>query len=156
MAWYIGKRLAAALVTVWIVATAGFLLVEIIPGDPARQLAGPGASAEWGKVMDVFGFASEAEALAYRLNPVDRLAPLAEASIPILHVYGDADEAVPWDENTGVLAERYRAMGGHIELIAKPGCAHHPHGLDDPSPIVDFIWRHCASANGMGERGEAR
>ena len=46
MGWYIGERLAAALVTVWIVATAGFLLVEIIPGDPARQLAGPGASAE--------------------------------------------------------------------------------------------------------------
>jgi peptide/nickel transport system permease protein len=46
MGWYVGKRLLAALVTVWIVATAGFLLVEIIPGDPARQLAGPGASAE--------------------------------------------------------------------------------------------------------------
>jgi peptide/nickel transport system permease protein len=46
MRWYIARRLVAALVTVWIVATAGFLLVEIIPGDPARQLAGPGASAE--------------------------------------------------------------------------------------------------------------
>jgi peptide/nickel transport system permease protein len=46
MAWYVGRRLLAALVTVWIVATAGFLLVAIIPGDPARQLAGPGASAD--------------------------------------------------------------------------------------------------------------
>lgn len=45
MGWYVARRLAAALITVWIVATAGFLLVEIIPGDPARQLAGPGASA---------------------------------------------------------------------------------------------------------------
>lgn len=44
MAWYVGRRLLAALVTVWLVATAGFLLVELIPGDPARQLAGPGAS----------------------------------------------------------------------------------------------------------------
>ena len=44
MGWYISRRLLAALVTVWIVATAGVLLVEIIPGDPARQLAGPGAS----------------------------------------------------------------------------------------------------------------
>jgi peptide/nickel transport system permease protein len=44
MSWYIGRRLLAALVTVWIVATAGFLLVELIPGDPANQLAGPGAS----------------------------------------------------------------------------------------------------------------
>ena len=57
MAWYIGKRLLAALVTVWIVVTAGFLLVEIIPGDPARQLAGPGASAETlASIREAYGF----------------------------------------------------------------------------------------------------
>ena len=57
MGWYIGRRLLAALVTVWIVATAGFLLVEIIPGDPARQLAGPGASAETlASIREVYGF----------------------------------------------------------------------------------------------------
>jgi len=57
MGWYVGKRLAAALITVWIVATAGFLLVEIIPGDPARQLAGPGASAEaLAGIREAYGF----------------------------------------------------------------------------------------------------
>ncbi len=57
MGWYIGKRLLAALVTVWIVATAGFLLVELIPGDPARQLAGPGASAETlTAIREAYGF----------------------------------------------------------------------------------------------------
>ena len=57
MAWYIGKRLLAALVTVWIVATAGFLLIEIIPGDPARQLAGPGASAmTLANIREAYGF----------------------------------------------------------------------------------------------------
>ena len=57
MAWYIGRRLLAALVTVWIVATAGFLLVEIIPGDPAAQLAGPGASAESvAAIREQYGF----------------------------------------------------------------------------------------------------
>ncbi len=57
MGWYIGRRLLAALVTVWIVATAGFLLVEIIPGDPARQLAGPGASAATlSAIREAYGF----------------------------------------------------------------------------------------------------
>ena len=57
MGWYITRRLAAALVTVWIVATAGFLLVEIIPGDPARQLAGPGASAQsLAAIREAYGF----------------------------------------------------------------------------------------------------
>jgi hypothetical protein len=37
-------------------------------------------------------------------------------------------------------------LGGRIELIAKPGCRHHPHGLDDPSPVVDFIWRNTVPA----------
>jgi peptide/nickel transport system permease protein len=54
---YIGRRLLAALVTVWIVATAGFLLVEIIPGDPARSLAGPIASAETvERIRQMYGF----------------------------------------------------------------------------------------------------
>jgi peptide/nickel transport system permease protein len=57
MAWYVGRRLLAALVTVWIVATAGFLLVEIIPGDPTRQLAGPGASAATlASIREAYGF----------------------------------------------------------------------------------------------------
>ena len=96
--------------------------------------------------MERYGFKSEAEALAYPGNPVDRLAPLAKAKVPLLHVYGDADEVVPWDENTGVIAERYRKLGGSITLIAKPGVKHHPHGLEDSTPIVDFIWEHSASA----------
>jgi peptide/nickel transport system permease protein len=41
---YIARRLLLALVTLWVLATLGFLLVEAIPGDPARQLAGPTAS----------------------------------------------------------------------------------------------------------------
>ena len=57
MGWYIARRLGAALITVWIVATAGFLLVEIIPGDPARQLAGPGASVEsLAAIREAYGF----------------------------------------------------------------------------------------------------
>ena len=29
--------------------------------------------------------------------------------------------------------------GGKIHVIVKPGLKHHPHGLDDPKPAVDFI-----------------
>ena len=91
--------------------------------------------------MDVVGFTSKEEAMRYRGNPVDNLQPLADHKIPIIHVYGDADEVVPWEENTGVLAERYRALGGDIVLIGKPDCGHHPHGLSDPTPVVDFIMK---------------
>ena len=106
---------------------------------PGGQGKGKGSPRDWQLVLERYGFKSEAEAQAYDKNPVDNLAPLAKAGVPLLHVYGDADEVVPWDENTGVLAERYRKLGGSVTLIAKPGVGHHPHGLDDSTPIVDFI-----------------
>jgi len=73
---------------------------------------------------------------------VDNLEPLAKARVPLLHVYGEADTVVPWEENTGIVVERYRKLGGTIKLIPKPGIAHHPHGLADPTPIVEFILKH--------------
>ena len=35
----------------------------------------------------------------------------------------------------------YKAMGGPVERIVKPGADHHPHGLTDPRPIVAFFER---------------
>src|SRR5439155_1175193 len=61
---------------------------------------------DWELVLERYGFKSDAEAKAYDKNPVDNLTPLAQAKIPLLHVYGDADEVVPWQENTGLIAER--------------------------------------------------
>lgn len=114
------------------------------PGGTVKGLGrGDGSAAEWEKLLKAYGFQSDAEAVAYRGNPVDNLRPLAEARIPLLHVYGDADTVVPADENTGLVAKRYRELGGSITLIPKAGVGHHPHGLADPTPIVDFIIEHA-------------
>ena len=114
------------------------------PGGKLKNIGkGDGSPAEWQNLLKAFHFQSDAEAIAYNKNPIDNLKPLADAHIPLLHVYGDADTAVPWDENTGVLAERYRKLGGSITLIPKPGIGHHPHGLEDPTPIVEFILKHA-------------
>ena len=113
---------------------------------PGGKGKGKGSPCDWKLVLETYGFADEAAALAYDKNPIDNLAPLAAAKVPLLHVYGDADDVVPWDENTGIVAERYRKLGGSITLIAKPGLGHHPHGLDDPTPIVEFIAQHAVVA----------
>lgn len=118
---------------------------------------GKRSDGDWRLVLECYGFKSDAEAKAYDKNPVDNLAPLAAAKIPLLHVFGDADEVVPWDENTGVVAERYQKMGGSITLIRKAGVHHHPHGLDDSTPIVDFIWKNGTTAEAkawLEKRGE--
>lgn len=110
---------------------------------PGGKGKGKGDKHNWELVLKLWNFKDEAEALAYKGNPVDSLAPLAKANVPLLHVYGDADDVVPADENTLIIAERYRKLGGTIELIAKAGVGHHPHGLVDSTPIINFITRNC-------------
>jgi pimeloyl-ACP methyl ester carboxylesterase len=86
---------------------------------------------------------TEEQATDFRGSPIDRLEPLARHGVPLLHVVGDADEAVPVEENTAILATRYKKLGGHITVIHKPGVGHHPHSLQDPTAIVEFIVRHA-------------
>jgi pimeloyl-ACP methyl ester carboxylesterase len=111
---------------------------------PGGKGKGKGSPRDWKLVLERYHFKSEAEALAYPGNPVDSLAPLAKACVPLLHVYGDADDVVPWPENTGLVAERYQKLGGHITLIGKPGIGHHPHGLTNSTPIIEFILTNTA------------
>ncbi len=106
------------------------------PGGKGKGLGSPN---DWRKLIVDYGFASEQEALAYPKNPIDNLATLAEHKVPLIHLCGDADETVPYPENTVILAERYRQLGGPITVIVKPGQKHHPHGLEDPTPVVDLI-----------------
>ena len=95
----------------------------------------------WQKCLDAYGM-TEAEALRFRGNPIDNLKPLADAGIPLLHVVGEADLVVPVADNTAVIEKRYKALGGNITVIRKPGIGHHPHSLEDPKPIVDFVLKH--------------
>lgn len=112
---------------------------------PAGKGSGAGAKDDWEELIKNYAFKDEAEALAYKKNPVDQLAPLAKVGIPLIHVVGDTDTVVPVTENTGVIEERYIALGGEIHVIHKPGIGHHPHGLDDPMPVVAFILKHATS-----------
>jgi len=117
---------------------------------PGGKGKGKGSARDWQLVLKTYGFKDEAAAMAYDKNPVDNLAPLAKAGVPLLHVYGDADDVVPWDENTGVIATRYKKLGGQVQLIGKPGIGHHPHGLKDSQPIVDFILKHASQPAAAG------
>jgi pimeloyl-ACP methyl ester carboxylesterase len=112
---------------------------------PGGLGAGQGSPEDWKVCLAAWGL-DETTVKDFKRNPIDRLAPLAKAGIPLLHVVGDADDVVPVKENTDVLAERYRALGGTIEIINKPGVGHHPHSLVDPTPIVDFIVAYAAGA----------
>lgn len=114
---------------------------------PGGKGKGAGSPKDWQEAIRDYHFASEEQMLAFDGNPVDILAPLAAARVPVLHVIGDADVDVPHTENTDIMRERYTKLGGDFTLIVKQGCAHHPHGLADPSPVVEFIVAHAAEGS---------
>jgi len=107
---------------------------------------GPGSDADWAKCLAVYGL-TENEAKIFTGNPIDHLAPLARADVPLLHVCGAIDKPVPMAENTDILKKRYEALGGRIRVISKPDVGHHPHSLADPTPIVNFILQHTLDTN---------
>jgi len=128
--------------------------VAVIYGDapvcdfkswPGGKGKGRGSKNDWAALLNLYQFKSEAEAMAYRGNPIDTLAPLAANGVALIHVVGDTDDVVPVAENTAIVETRYRELGGEIKVIHKPGGGHHPHGLDDPTPVVDFILSHAGT-----------
>ncbi|WP_063510446.1 alpha/beta fold hydrolase [Paenibacillus gorillae] len=95
---------------------------------------------EWEECLQTYRLTEEQFA-QFRESPLDRVAELAALQIPVILVVGDADEDVPFLDNGHPFAERFAANGGEIEVIVKPGVAHHPHSLDDPTPVAEFIQR---------------
>jgi pimeloyl-ACP methyl ester carboxylesterase len=72
-----------------------------------------------------------------KAQPLDRLAVLAKAGVPILHVCGSRD---PWlDSQTRAAQRRYRELGGKFTVLIEDGKGHFPTGPKDPKPVVDFI-----------------
>ena len=61
------------------------------------------------------------------------------AKIPVLLIYGADDLVVPPADNCELFAERFRKHGGSIQIVKRPTWGHHPHGLDDPAQIVEFM-----------------
>ncbi len=115
---------------------AGVCDIKSWPGGKGK---GKGSATDWASLQKLYGFRDETAALAWKGGPVDTLAPLANAKIPLIYVVGDSDTVVPAAENALIIEQRYKALGGVVQVIHKPGVDHHPHGLDDPTPVVNFI-----------------
>ncbi len=85
---------------------------------------------------------TKSELICYRKHPMDYFPVLLENNIPIILVYGKDDEIVPYCENGAILESFYKDNGGVLELIGKDNCGHHPHGLENPVKIIEFVEKH--------------
>lgn len=102
------------------------------------------------EILQALGMTHISQLLAYREMPLDKLDDLVRSRIPVVMVAGDSDRVVPFCENGLFLQQAYKNAGVPIEVYIKPGCDHHPHGLENPAPVLQFILRHC----GLPESGE--
>ncbi len=73
--------------------------------------------------------------------PVNRAAPIAQAGIPILLLYGGEDQTVPPAHNSERFIPRFKGAGGDITVLKRGLFGHHPHGVDPDKTrvIVDFF-----------------
>lgn len=119
-------------------ADAPVLDLKSWPGGKGQSKGSPET---WQTFKKDFDFTTEEEALAFKGNPLDLTDKIVKAGFPMLHVVGDADDVVPVSENTGPFEQKIKDAGGLVNVVHKPGIGHHPHSLQNPKPIVDFVLR---------------
>lgn len=87
---------------------------------------------------------AQLEALLAEHNPIDRLAPLARARVPLLMIHGDIDTLVPLEDNSLEVRTRYFALGGQCRVIIARGQGHNRWaGFFQNEELKDFVIRHA-------------
>lgn len=101
---------------------------------------------DWALVLKNYGFADDAAAMAFKGNPLDLLAPIAKAKIPLRHVISLNDKVVPPEENSLEAKRRLRKLGHDMEIVAvKEGnaCDGHHFPLPEVYQSAQFIMRYA-------------
>ena len=103
---------------------------------------GLGAVKCWKECKECYNLDSVLSVVNFNDNPLDKIHVLAKNKTAVVICAGDSDRDVPYCENGEIFDREFRALGGDIMTIVKPGCDHHPHSIERPQPIVDFIVNH--------------
>jgi sialidase-1 len=122
-------------------------------------LSWPGSERQVKDAMTHYGFKSEVELKAFNGNPVDLLAPIAKAKIPIRHAICLNDKVVPPEQNTLEAQRRLRALGHDMELVVveKSGKANgHHFTMPKVFESARFVMQHACVLPGEGEYFELR
>ena len=118
---------------------------------PGGYGKGIGSDKDWKILKQEYGFSSNAKAKKYLGNPIDSLAHLAAAKVPILHMISLTDSVVPPKENTFPLINRYLELGGIASVVTCTEGEQTLHGhhftIETPSLAADFIKYYSTEQN---------
>lgn len=107
---------------------------------------GCGSKGDWRRYKAEFQFASDEEAIAKSLRPTDGLGPAIQNGVLLVSVHGTVDRTVPYVDNAKPLVDLWEKSGGRIKTFPKEGGDHHPHGLPDPSPLIELLCQEAQAA----------
>ena len=118
---------------------AGIYPVLSLRSWPMKRNLGP-TLADFGMDRDAFSKVVEQH------NPINHLTGLAKAKVPICIVHGDSDRVVPLEENSAVVTERYRKLGGEVTIEVMAGKGHQ---VDDvffkSSGLLQFMTKRASA-----------
>ena len=109
----------------------------IYADNPVCDLNYPRRADRRQEIAAAYDINDPAELAAY--SPVNLLNNIARARIPVLMLLGMADNVVDPQTNGILFAERCNQMNGAVTIIKREFYAHHPHGMDNPGQILNFI-----------------
>ena len=95
--------------------------------------------------LHFYGWTSEDELRSFKGNPLDLLAPIAQASIPLRHIINLRDKVVPPEENTLEARRRLRVLGWDMDLVvldADTALESHHFPIAEAAKTADFILKH--------------
>jgi len=89
------------------------------------------------KVSCIFGRNPALRSLMSKTSPLENLAPLAKAGVPLIHL---CDKTDSWfDDHTRVVEQRYKELGGQMTIVTNSADARSPLAVADQNRVVDFI-----------------
>lgn len=109
------------------------------PGGFQLERKGKGSANDWKLYKAEFGFTDDATAQEQSVRPDAGLDPAVKAGVTLISCHGTADQTVPYEDNAAKVVAFWQKSGGKLVLFPKPGGDHHPHGLPDPTPLIEAL-----------------
>ena len=101
---------------------------------------------KWSLVATLRDFEMDEKTFIQRIdehNPIDHLAGMAKAKVPIFIVHGDSDKTVPLKENSEVVRDRYKKLGGKIDVEITTGAGHQViDAFFKSKNLIEFLIKH--------------
>lgn len=86
---------------------------------------------------------TRAKLFNFENHPMNKIDVLKAHKIPIIMLYGNEDQTVPYEENGKILELEYADSPELLKVVPRYNQGHHPHGLMYNNHIViDFIKEH--------------